>query len=459
MSACSDGTVVRDSAQNPAGSAGSTGSAGSSATTTKTPCSADAASIQSTIFKASCNLAGCHGALMPAAGLDLVDTSPDQLKSLSSSLCDGWSLVVPGSPEKSLLYEKLVSAKPTCGDAMPLGSHLSDADVKCIGDWISGMAQASGCEKCGGTECVALASDATHCGACNNACPSGIPCQNGICSCAGGGQACGGQCTDVATDAKNCGTCGNACPAGSACVAGKCACPAGLVECGGACVDLASTAEHCGSCGNACPSQQVCLMGKCASGCGGLTQCGGSCVDTQTSPLNCGGCGKPCASGTTCSAGSCGCANGGELCGTACVDTKTDTKNCGACGKACGAGEACAAGVCACSASGAVSFSKDVAPVLAGACTAAGCHAGVKPKENLSLESAKSYAGLVNVASTECSGRKLVAPSDPGNSYLMQKLLGVQLCTGTQMPKAGQSLPQNQLNLISGWICSGAPNN
>jgi hypothetical protein len=41
----------------------------------------------------------------------------------------------------------------------------------------------------------------------------------------------------------------------------------------------------------------------------------------------------------------------------------------------------------------------------------------------------------------------------------MQKLMGVTLCSGTQMPKAGSSLPQAQLDAIGAWICSGAPKN
>jgi hypothetical protein len=41
----------------------------------------------------------------------------------------------------------------------------------------------------------------------------------------------------------------------------------------------------------------------------------------------------------------------------------------------------------------------------------------------------------------------------------MHKLLGTELCSGSQMPKAGQSLPANQLALISDWICQGAKDN
>ncbi|HVY25200.1 MAG TPA: hypothetical protein VHB79_01560 [Polyangiaceae bacterium] len=450
--ACSgDGAVTRDA---PNTTDGSSGSASSGA------CSATSASIQTTIFRASCDGVGCHGSSNPAAGLDLVDISPDKLGSTSSALCPGWSLIVPGSPEKSFLYQKLTATKPTCGDSMPLGKHLADGDAKCIADWISSMATGGGCETCGGKECVALASDAQNCGACGNACPAGIACENGACSCAGGGQACDGTCVDVQTDAKNCGKCGNACAAGSTCVTGVCSCPQGLDSCAGSCVDVASNAQHCGACDRACAAKEVCLMGKCSAGCGSLTQCGSSCVDTQTSLLNCGACDKACAAGLACKSGKCECENGGELCGTACVDTQTDAANCGGCGMKCGAGEACSAGACQCSSSGAVSFKNDVAPILSGTCTSAGCHAGMKPKENLSLETAKSFGELVNVATSECSGsRKLVVPGSPGTSYLMQKLLGVDICTGTQMPKAGSSLPQKQLDLISGWICAGAPNN
>lgn len=84
----------------------------------------------------------------------------------------------------------------------------------------------------------------------------------------------------------------------------------------------------------------------------------------------------------------------------------------------------------------------------------------MKPKENLDLNDSKSYADLVNVTASQCGGsRKLVVPGSPSTSYLMQKLLNVDVCTGTQMPKAGQTLPTAEIEAISSWICSGAPNN
>jgi hypothetical protein len=326
-------------------------------------CSAEAASIRSTVFAVSCDGAGCHGSQSPAAGLDLIGKPLAELMGTSSALCSGWSIVVPGSPEKSFLYHKLTASTPACGERMPLAGHISDADAKCIADWITAMAPTGGCETCGGAECVAFASDAQHCGSCDNACPAGVACENGSCACAGGGISCAGSCVDPQSDASNCGGCGKACSVGASCVGGVCVCPESLDACGASCADLQSDPLHCGGCDRACGAQQVCLRGACTDGCGSLEQCGSSCVDTQSSVLNCGGCASACAPGLACDAGKCACRDGGELCGSSCVDTASDNENCGACGQACGAGEACVAGACQCAASGAVSFKTDVVPI------------------------------------------------------------------------------------------------
>jgi hypothetical protein len=107
-----------------------------------------------------------------------------------------------------------------------------------------------------------------------------------------------------------------------------------------------------------------------------------------------------------------------------------------------------------------VSFAADVQPVFDANCVNAGCHSGVRPKENLALDAGKAFAELVGVATDQCSGqRTLVVPGDVRASYLMSKLLGTELCSGSQMPKAGQSLPAADLAAIGDWICQGAPNN
>jgi hypothetical protein len=226
---------------------------------------------------------------------------------------------------------------------------------------------------------------------------------------------CGGAtCVDTKVDPLHCGACGVACPPGVACVDGECACPSEATLCEGACVDTASDPLHCGGCD--LPCDMFCLMGECAADCGALEACDGACVDVSSNPLHCGGCDQPCADGMTC------------------VDSS-----------------------CVCEAE-VVSFAERVEPLLAAACTAMGCHGFPAPKEDLDLRTGNSYGELVGIASNQCGDRLLVAPGDPANSYLIDKLRGVDLCFGTKMPKIGQ-VQESDILAIAAWICHGAPDN
>jgi hypothetical protein len=184
------------------------------------------------------------------------------------------------------------------------------------------------------------------------------------------------------------------------------------------------------------------------------------CVDLQSDPMFCGDCQTSCAD-SVCASGVCqGCPTDQTACNGECVDVLSDTNNCGDCGNGCGGGEECINGECQCAASGNVSFSSDVAPLLDQACANAGCHTGARPKEGLNLEAMKSYQGLVGVASTQCSPeRLLVDPGSGSTSYLMDKILGRNLCLGTVMPKGAGVLTQSELDSIGAWICAGAPDN
>jgi hypothetical protein len=77
----------------------------------------------------------------------------------------------------------------------------------------------------------------------------------------------------------------------------------------------------------------------------------------------------------------------------------------------------------------------------------------------MDLTMGKAYSNLVNVPSGCSDGRLRVAPGSPATSYLINKLTGVDMCSGTQMPAKGASIPQSQIDLIRTWICLGAPNN
>jgi hypothetical protein len=62
---------------------------------------------------------------------------------------------------------------------------------------------------------------------------------------------------------------------------------------------------------------------------------------------------------------------------------------------------------------------------------------------------------LVNVPSSENNAVMRVAPNDPNNSYLIQKLEGTA-SVGAQMPLNGAPLPQATIDVIRQWITDGA---
>ena len=105
------------------------------------------------------------------------------------------------------------------------------------------------------------------------------------------------------------------------------------------------------------------------------------------------------------------------------------------------------------------SFLADVAPILA-ECTA--CHGGFSPAGLLSLESSKSYGGLVNAPEVTgtCTGLLRVKPGDPDDSALLLRMVG-ETC-GLRMPPNDRTyfdqLPQ-EVALVRTWILNGAPDN
>jgi hypothetical protein len=103
-----------------------------------------------------------------------------------------------------------------------------------------------------------------------------------------------------------------------------------------------------------------------------------------------------------------------------------------------------------------VSYAGQVQPIWNASCTT-NCHGGNRPSAMLDLTPAGSHAALVNVPG-DC-GKIRVVPGSPSTSYLVNKLTGQGICSGTQMPARGVSLPAAQIDLIRAWICQGAPKN
>jgi hypothetical protein len=86
-------------------------------------------------------------------------------------------------------------------------------------------------------------------------------------------------------------------------------------------------------------------------------------------------------------------------------------------------------------------------------CTA--CHIGASAPEGLRLDGANAYALLVGVASAEQPQLLRVDPTQPDQSYLIQKLEGTA-AVGGQMPLGGTPLAQTDIDAIRQWIVDGA---
>lgn len=101
----------------------------------------------------------------------------------------------------------------------------------------------------------------------------------------------------------------------------------------------------------------------------------------------------------------------------------------------------------------AVNFSTQIQPIFSGQCVS--CHSGSSAPQGLRLDSANSFANIVNVPSKEVPSLKRVKPGDPDNSYLVQKVEGTA-AVGSRMPLGRPALSADNIALIRRWISEGA---
>ncbi len=83
------------------------------------------------------------------------------------------------------------------------------------------------------------------------------------------------------------------------------------------------------------------------------------------------------------------------------------------------------------------------------------CHNAVGASAGLRLDEAGSFAAIVDVASTEVPSLMRIAPGDPDNSYLVQKIEGTA-AIGGRMPLGGPPLPDATIEFIRQWVTDGA---
>lgn len=104
----------------------------------------------------------------------------------------------------------------------------------------------------------------------------------------------------------------------------------------------------------------------------------------------------------------------------------------------------------------------DVQALFDNACT--GCH-GAEGAAGLDLSAERAYASIVAHESQGVAGMPLVAPGDPGRSYLLHKVAGTHERVGgggKRMPIGGTWGPEGDVNMeemgaLCRWIEAGAP--
>jgi len=111
-------------------------------------------------------------------------------------------------------------------------------------------------------------------------------------SCAPGESPCGNDCVNLATDSLHCGACEKACASETACQGARCVsiCATPLSSCGDYCVDLQNDLANCASCGHGCPTvagaDSLCENARCTIVCRGATSnCDGDILNGCETPL------------------------------------------------------------------------------------------------------------------------------------------------------------------------------
>jgi hypothetical protein len=102
-----------------------------------------------------------------------------------------------------------------------------------------------------------------------------------------------------------------------------------------------------------------------------------------------------------------------------------------------------------------------------------GCHTGASANTGnasclpgcQNLNDGATYSNVVNVPSLETPSLDRILPNQPGSSYLVDKIMGVNLAPGTvRMPQGCGSqfdpcLSAAEISTVTAWVNEGAPNN
>ncbi|MEZ4496312.1 MAG: hypothetical protein R2845_05900 [Thermomicrobiales bacterium] len=169
------------------------------------------------------------------------NAQPTPTVDCSGVFCDG--ALIP-NPETCECYCPGTECGPVCCPSGFVCNNASTGDCSCpSGSYFCGES----CVECGSGQEV----DYNTC-TCHEACASGaiwcndqcVTCSSGqtldynTCTCVDppcpqGQDLCNGVCTSIVTNIEHCGACNNACPPGMPCISTYCACPPGYFYCAG----------------------------------------------------------------------------------------------------------------------------------------------------------------------------------------------------------------------------------
>ena len=98
----------------------------------------------------------------------------------------------------------------------------------------------------------------------------------------------------------------------------------------------------------------------------------------------------------------------------------------------------------------------NVQPIFTASCSNSdACHADNRIPD---LQAGRSWAATFDVVATQNPAKFFVAPFDQAQSYLLDKVLGIQ-SSGGRMPQGAPPLTEAQISAIRNWILEGAANN
>ncbi|HEX9924038.1 MAG TPA: c-type cytochrome domain-containing protein [Anaerolineae bacterium] len=97
-----------------------------------------------------------------------------------------------------------------------------------------------------------------------------------------------------------------------------------------------------------------------------------------------------------------------------------------------------------------VSFQNHVLPIFEERCTQ--CHGGERPEGGQRIEEGLILLSYDDILNGSWNG-SVIEPGNVEDSYLIE-----QIVTG-RMPKEGERVPPDQIEIIEAWVAAGAPNN